>query len=82
MSPASLSPNTAYDATMERNIIREVLPMAICMILVFASGYLIIYNIFQISVAGDIRFYGRLKTLGTTKIYFQMERNATGQHEG
>lgn len=28
---------------------------------------MIIYNIFQISVAGDIRFYGRLKTLGTTK---------------
>ena len=41
--------------------------MAICMVLVFASGYLIIYNIFQISVASDIRFYGRLKTLGTTK---------------
>lgn len=41
--------------------------MAICMVLVFASGYLIIYNIFQISVAGDIRFYGRLKTLGMTK---------------
>ncbi len=29
-------------------------------------GYLIIYNIFQISVAGDIRFYGLLKTIGTT----------------
>ena len=37
------------------------------MVLVFASGYLIIYNIFQISVASDIRFYGRLKTLGTIK---------------
>ncbi|MFR1950711.1 MAG: ABC transporter permease [Roseburia hominis] len=30
------------------------------------TGYLIIYNIFQISVAGDIRFYGLLKTIGTT----------------
>ncbi len=67
LSDVSLSPNVAYDVTMNRNIIREVLPMAICMILVFASGYLIIYNIFQISVASDIRFYGRLKTLGTTK---------------
>ena len=67
LSNVSLSPNAAYDATMNQNIIREVLPMAICMILVFASGYLIIYNIFQISVASDIRFYGRLKTLGTTK---------------
>lgn len=67
LSDVSLSPNAAYDTTMNQNIIREVLPMAICMVLVFASGYLIIYNIFQISVASDIRFYGRLKTLGTTR---------------
>ncbi len=63
----SLSPNAAYDATVNRNIFREVLPMIICMVLVFASGYLIIYNIFQISVASDIKFYGRLKTLGMGK---------------
>lgn len=31
------------------------------------TGYLIIYNIFQISVVTDIRFYGLLKTIGTTK---------------
>lgn len=30
------------------------------------AGYLIIYNIFQISVLKDIRFYGLLKTIGTT----------------
>lgn len=34
--------------------------------LVIFTGYLIIYNIFQISVTGDIRFYGLLKTIGTT----------------
>jgi len=33
---------------------------------VIFTGYLIIYNIFQISVTGDIRFYGLLKTIGTT----------------
>lgn len=58
--------NMAFDPTMNQNIIKEVIPMLICMILVFASGYLIIYNIFQISVAADIRFYGKLKTLGTS----------------
>lgn len=36
------------------------------MVLVIFTGYLIIYNIFQISVTGDIRFYGLLKTIGTT----------------
>lgn len=34
--------------------------------LILLTGYLIIYNVFQISVAGDIRFYGLLKTMGTT----------------
>ena len=34
--------------------------------LVIFTGYLIIYNIFQISVTGDIRFYGLLKTIGVT----------------
>ena len=34
--------------------------------LVIFTGYLIIYSIFQISVTGDIRFYGLLKTIGVT----------------
>lgn len=67
VADVSFSPNTAYDVSMNQNIAREVIPMLICMVLVFVSGYLIIYNIFQISVAADIRFYGRLKTLGTSK---------------
>lgn len=35
-------------------------------LLIILTGYLIIYNIFQISVIRDIRFYGLLKTIGTT----------------
>ncbi|NCB91696.1 MAG: ABC transporter permease [Clostridia bacterium] len=34
--------------------------------LIMLTGYLIIYNIFQISVIRDIRYYGLLKTIGTT----------------
>lgn len=34
--------------------------------LIIFTGYLIIYNIFQISVNGDIQFYGLLKTIGVT----------------
>lgn len=33
---------------------------------ILLTGYLIIYNIFQISILNDIRFYGLLKTIGTT----------------
>jgi len=36
------------------------------LLLIVFTGYLIIYNIFQISVIKDIRFYGLLKTIGTT----------------
>lgn len=35
-------------------------------LLIVLTGYLIIYNIFQISVINDVRFYGLLKTIGTT----------------
>ena len=38
-----------------------------CALLLFAfTGYLIIYNIFNISVLRDMNFYGLLKTIGTT----------------
>lgn len=43
-----------------------VAAMAAFLALVIFTGYLIIYNIFQISVTGDIRFYGLLKTIGVT----------------
>ena len=33
---------------------------------ILLTGYLVIYNVFRISVANDIRHYGLLKTLGTT----------------
>ena len=39
--------------------------VAILLLIIF-TGYLIIYNVFQISVTNDIRFYGLLKTIGTT----------------
>lgn len=43
-----------------------VVAIAAMALLIIFTGYLIIYNVFQISVAGDIRFYGLLKTIGTT----------------
>lgn len=40
--------------------------VVVVLVLILLTGYLIIYNVFQISVAGDVRFYGLLKTIGTT----------------
>lgn len=60
------SVNLAYDPEMNRMAAQENMPVYLGMVLVFAAGFLIIYNIFQISVTTDIQFYGKLKTLGTT----------------
>lgn len=43
-----------------------VLAIAALLLVIVFTGYLIIYNVFQISVSGDIRFYGLLKTIGVT----------------
>jgi putative ABC transport system permease protein len=56
---AYLSSNYAGDPGM-------ILAMAAAALLILFTGYLIIYNIFQISVIKDIRFYGLLKTIGAT----------------
>ena len=58
--------NLAYSPEMGATALQETLPMYLGMVLVFIAGYLIIYNIFQISVTADVQFYGKLKTLGTT----------------
>lgn len=58
--------NLAYSPEMGATALQETLPMYLGMILVFIAGYLIIYNIFQISVTADVQFYGKLKTLGMT----------------
>ena len=46
--------------------ISGILPVLAGILVIFAAGYLLIYNVFYISIAQEIRFYGMLKTLGTT----------------
>ena len=45
--------------------------IVLCIVLSFfiaLCGYLLIYNIFYISISNDIQFYGQLRTIGTTSI--------------
>lgn len=44
----------------------EIFTVLAAALVVLVAGYLLIYNVFYISVAQDVRFYGRLKTLGAT----------------
>lgn len=71
------SVNITYTKETKSNIFMENLPMYGGMVLVFLAGFFIIFNVFQISVASDILFYGKLKTLGMTKK--QMKRLIYGQ---
>ena len=71
------SVNLAYSPEMGALAAQESLPMYLGMVLVFLAGYLIIYNIFQISVTADVQFYGKLRTLGTTRR--QIKRLIYGQ---
>jgi putative ABC transport system permease protein len=58
--------NWAYLNTSISMDAGSVLALLGGLLLVIFTGYLIIYNIFQISVIRDIQFYGLLKTIGTT----------------
>ena len=60
--------NWAYMSTYAESVDFETATILVLIIFVILlTGYLIIYNIFQISIMKDIRFYGLLKTIGTTK---------------
>lgn len=77
LSELDFNVNLAYDPSMQAGIIQDSIPMYFSMLLVFLAGYLIIYNIFQISVTTDIQLYGKLKTLGMTRK--QIRRMILGQ---
>lgn len=59
-----------------------VFPMALIVLCIMFCGYFFIYNIFDISVVNDIRFYGELKTIGMTSgqlkrmLFWQMNKIA------
>ena len=59
-----VSINDAYG--MATVSLSSMLPLVTGITVIFIAGYLLIYNVFYISIAQDIRFYGMLKTLGTT----------------
>ncbi|WP_167954900.1 ABC transporter permease [Anaerosporobacter faecicola] len=61
--------NWAYTSTHYENgeKTKLILGLVIGIVFIAFAGYLIIYNIFGISVMNDLHFYGLLKTIGTTK---------------
>ncbi|WP_449240601.1 ABC transporter permease [Desulfoscipio gibsoniae] len=64
----SIGANWGYTGSQLANSMDPITVMSITVLLliIIFTGYLIIYNVFQISVSNDIRFYGLLKTIGAT----------------
>ncbi|WP_240480009.1 ABC transporter permease [Paenibacillus fonticola] len=58
--------NWAYSSVSLTENVMNIVPYLLLVLIIMLSGYLLIYNIFHISVVKDIRFYGLLKTMGTT----------------
>jgi putative ABC transport system permease protein len=58
--------NWAYSLSGFQLEIGTILQISGAALIIGLAGYFIIYNIFNISVTKDIKFYGILKTIGTT----------------
>lgn len=58
--------NWAYIGSDSSMGLSNILSLVVLLSLIMLSGYLIIYNLFYISIIKDTRFYGLLKTIGTT----------------
>ncbi len=67
-----------YNALSEDSADPIHIIFAVLAIILVLVGYLLIYNVLSVSVSRDVRFYGLLKTIGTTprqirkNIYIQM----------
>lgn len=58
--------NWSYSSVALQEDPANAIPFLVLLLIIMLSGYLLIYNIFHISVVRDIKFYGLLKTIGTT----------------
>lgn len=64
------------------NFLKIMTVLILMLVMIFATGYLFIYNSLYISISKDIRYYGQLKTVGMTSrqlkgmIYRQALKNS------
>lgn len=63
--------------TVNGDRLSTIIGLSGLILFIMLSSYLLIYNVLYISVAKDVRFYGLLKTVGTTPR--QIKRIVTGQ---
>jgi len=54
------------DDNLLSNFLKLMTGLSVLLLLIIISGYLFIYNILYISISKEIRFFGQLKTVGST----------------
>ncbi len=59
-------PLLSYDAISASDRMSTFIGLILIAVFLVFTGYLLIYNVLYISVAREVRFYGLLKTIGTT----------------
>jgi len=69
--------NTAVLAAATFSPVPVYISMGVIIVFLMLTGFLLIYNVMYVSVSKDVRFYGLLKTLGTTPK--QLRRIVNGQ---
>lgn len=64
-----LNENQSFSGAVSmRSSSGSVIAMEILLVFfIIGSGYLLIYNVLYISISKDTRFYGLMKTMGTTQ---------------
>lgn len=65
----TLEENQSFEGAVSMSSSNASLIIVISLLVLFiiGSGYLLIYNVLYISISKDTRFYGLIKTLGTTQ---------------
>ncbi|MBO4636415.1 MAG: FtsX-like permease family protein [Clostridiales bacterium] len=66
LDPRCVLINPAFESSSDPLGPEGIAAVVVLMLLIFFTGFLIIYNIFQITVANKVRDYGLLKTVGVT----------------
>lgn len=65
-APYSVNPSYEFVLSHEKVDFAFILAMVVLLGIILLAGYLIIYNLFSISITQDIHFFGLLRTIGAS----------------
>ncbi len=67
-----INPSYIANRFLSKNSSGLVAVLIVLLFIIILTGYLIIYNVFQIGVIGDVKYYALLKSIGVTNKQFRI----------